>query len=389
MKPNVFFRALTGLIGMAFIANISSCKDDIDTKTNSAPTCSIINPSFGDEIVQGEVVSIDVEAEDDNLKEIQLYIDGMNVSYSDSFPCSFNWNTSGVMEGSHTIKVVALDEEKATAEDEVRVSVVNDDNLANLEWAIVEGGTFQMGCTSEQSDCMSNETPVHTVSLDRFEITKYEITNAQYADFLIDIRCNWDGSYDDEEYGNVKYIDIYNHDCQITSSFIVELGRENYPVVEVTWYGANAFARWAGGRLPTEAEWEFAARGGNQSQGYKYSGSNNLDEVGWHFGNSMEEGHSRFHLARGTLPVGQKKPNEIGIYDMSGNVWEWCSDWHTENYYSYSPEINPQGPVIGNKRVFRGGSWLDSIYQNYSRVTCRGRFNPEHSYFAAGFRIVR
>ncbi|MCF8308249.1 MAG: formylglycine-generating enzyme family protein [Bacteroidales bacterium] len=250
----------------------------------------------------------------------------------------------------------------------------------NIEWVEVEGGTFEMGCTEEQSDCDDDETPVHTVTLSSFDISKYEITNAQYAEFLNDIDCNSDGSYNDDEFGNVEYIDMNDSDCQVEYSggqFAVESGKANHPVMLVSWYGANAFAQWAGGRLPTEAEWEFAARGGNQSQGYEYSGSDNLDEVGWYAGNSGDHTHE----------VGQKQPNELGIYDMSGNVWEWCHDWYDENYYSNSPENNPQGPSAGTHRVLRGGSWI--VSGGYCRVAYRIRNIPVVTSSYNGFRIAQ
>jgi formylglycine-generating enzyme len=154
-------------------------------------------------------------------------------------------------------------------------------------------------------------------------------------------------------------------------------GYENFPVVWVTWYGANQYAKWAGGRLPTEVEWEYAARGGVKSQGYVYSGSNNLDEVAWYNVNSG--GHLN--------PVGQKKANELGLYDMTGNVWEWCQDWYDENYYDISPSVNPKGPESGTDRVLRGASWGD--LPGWWHCTLRNRINPGNNDPYDGFRIVR
>lgn len=241
----------------------------------------------------------------------------------------------------------------------------------------VAGGTFQMG----SNDGGSDEQPIHTVTLSSFEISKYEVTNSQFCEFLNDIGCNSNGNYNDPEYGNVEYIDMDDGVVQIDytgGQFVPENGKEDFPVIEVSWYGANAFALWAGERLPTEAEWEFAARGGNQSDGYTYSGSNNVDDVAWYEGNSG--GH--------THEVGTKAPNELGIYDMSGNVYEWCHDWYDENYYSGSPENNPQGPESGTHRVLRGGSWLNNG-ADYCRVANRYRYNPVFSYDIFGFRLVR
>ncbi|MCF8232779.1 MAG: SUMF1/EgtB/PvdO family nonheme iron enzyme [Bacteroidales bacterium] len=292
-----------------------------------------------------------------------------------------DWSTDKTTEheyddqADYTVKLQVKDAYDATDMTTNQVSVTY--GQPGLEWVDVDGGTFDMGCTEEQNNCEDDEYPVHTVTLSSFKITKYEIINTQYAGFLNDINCNSDGSYNDDEYGNVEYIDMDASDCQIDYSggqFVAESGKANHPVIEVSWYGANAFAEWAGGSLPTEAEWEFAARGGNQSQGYIYSGSDNLDEVGWYFSNSNS-----------THEVGQKQANELGIYDMSGNVWEWCHDWYDENYYSNSPENNPQGPASGDERARRGGSW------GHSGDACRvaNRYWGDGSYYDRGFRIVQ
>jgi formylglycine-generating enzyme required for sulfatase activity len=127
-------------------------------------------------------------------------------------------------------------------------------------------------------------------------------------------------------------------------------------------------------RLPTEAESELAARGGNHSKNFIFSGSNNPDEVAWYSENSDQESHH----------VGQKQPNELGIYDMSGNVWEWCSDWY--GAYGEGDETNPQGPDAGTSRVLRGGSWLFNAV--YCRITDRDEIDPEHRDSCTGFRLA-
>ena len=157
---------------------------------------------------------------------------------------------------------------------------------------------------------------------------------------------------------------------------------DNLPVENVSWDDVQAFIRKLNQltgkryRLPTEAEWEYAARGGNKSRGYKYAGGNNIDEVAWYDGNSGERTH----------PVGKKRPNELGLYDMSGNVWEWCSDWYDEDYYGNSPQNNPQGPASGSSRVFRGGSWLN--YAILCRSASRYYSTPDSRYGLIGFRLV-
>ena len=249
-----------------------------------------------------------------------------------------------------------------------------------IEMVLVEGGTFTMGCTGEQNNCDEDELPTHSVTLNNYFISKYEVTNSQYASFLNLIDCNSDGTYNDEDYGNVRYIEITDTECQIDyidGEFKSESGKENYPVTEVSWYGANAFARSNGGHLPTEAQWEYAARGGNQSQGYIYSGGSNLGDVGWYSVNSDSHSHE----------VGIKQPNELGIHDMSGNVWEWCQDWYDEDYYEISPQNNPQGPNVGTHKVVRGGSW--AYLSHICRVANRNENNLNVTYNNYGFRIVR
>jgi sulfatase modifying factor 1 len=209
----------------------------------------------------------------------------------------------------------------------------------------VEGGTFEMGSSSGELE----EQPVHSVTLSSFNIGKYEVTQAQWKAVM--------GS-------NSSYISGCNN-CAVKNvslndvqDFILKLNAQT---------GKNY-------RLPTEAEWEYAARGGKQSRGYTYSGSNDINAVAWHGGNSEEKTHV----------VGGKQANELGIYDMSGNVWEWCSDWYG-NYNSYS-ETNPAGASSGQYRVLRGGSWYFNAYG--CRATYRSRYYPADGDLIAGFRLV-
>ena len=209
-----------------------------------------------------------------------------------------------------------------------------------------------MGCTSEQgSDCYDDEKPSHTVNLSSFYIGKYEITQAQWQAVM--------GTNPSEFSG-----------C------------DNCPVEKVSWNDVQEFIQKLNQqtgkryRLPTEAEWEYAARGGNKSRAYKYSGSNDISAVAWYGGKSG----NKTHLVR------QKSPNELGIYDMSGNVWEWCSDWYANDYYSSSPSSNPQGPSTGSGRVLRGGSWYSAATD--CRVANRRNDSPEYRSFNLGFRVL-
>ena len=222
-------------------------------------------------------------------------------------------------------------------------------NLIN-NMVYVQGGTFIMGATSEQgSDADSDENPIHQVTLSSFSIGRYEVTQEEWPTVMGSNPSNFKGVK--RPVDNVSW-----NDCQ---EFIRKLN-------------AMTGRRF---RLPTEAEWEYAARGENRSQGYKYSGSNNLNSVAWYADNSGNTTHD----------VGLKSPNELGIYDMSGNVWEWCSDWYGN--YSSSSQTNPTGSYSGSIRVSRGGSWYSDA--RYCRVSTRSNFTPDRRYISLGLRLAQ
>ncbi|MFC2085056.1 SUMF1/EgtB/PvdO family nonheme iron enzyme [Bacteroidota bacterium] len=245
----------------------------------------------------------------------------------------------------------------------------NPSDITN-ELILVRGGSFQIGDTFGDGD--SDEKPPNKVILNDFNISKYEITNYQYAGFLNSTNPS------NEKLKN--WLDIENANCKIekiNSSYRPKNDFEIFPVVEVSWHGADAFCKWLGGRLPTEAEWEYAARGGIESNGYKYSGSDSIEDVAWYENNSGST----------TQIVGTKNPNELEIYDMSGNAWEWCSDWYDENYYSISPTNNPKGPNSGTYRIIRGGSWFS--HSTNCRVAVRNRYFPVSKGLNFGFRVTQ
>ena len=236
----------------------------------------------------------------------------------------------------------------------------------------VEGGTFKMGCTSEQSDCEEDETPVHSVTVNSFSISKYEITNEQYARFLNEKNGDVSEYLEPGKYRRLEYK---------WSKFRAKAGFEKHPITDMTFEGAKAFAEYYGMRLPTEAEWEFAARGGTKGKGYKYAGSNTIKEVAFYHENS---GNS-------FKKVGTKLPNELGIHDMSGNVWEYCSDLYSSKYYRKvkNGATNPVGPNNGDGYVLRGGSSKST--ENDCRISNRKYF-PKVAFFSSfdmGFRVVK
>lgn len=230
----------------------------------------------------------------------------------------------------------------------------------------VESGIFSMGNAAGAID----EMPVHQVKLEHnFYISTKEVTNAEYCKFLNDNKIGKEGMSGDE-----LWIDMASKDVLIDfdgNLFTPKAGAENKPAVCVTWYGAYAYCLSRGGYLPTEAEWEFAAKGGLGLNNFKYAGSDNPTEVGW-FGIPELQN------------VGTKKSNTLGLYDMSGNVAEWCSDWYSDKAYEDSVEKNPEGPKSGETKVIRGGSYN----QTPVTVTARSSMKPGTSSPYVGFRVV-
>ena len=230
--------------------------------------------------------------------------------------------------------------------------------------------------SNEGSD---NEKPIHRVTLSDFAIGKYEVTVGLYLQFCTETNTNWPEWL---EKGNKYHVETGN-DPYYKNKGYQRKGSENLPIVGVSWNDAAAYCQWLSSktnknyRLPTEAEWEYAARGGNQSKGFKYSGSNTIEDVAWYSANSGSKTH----------PVGTKGANELGIYDMSGNVWEWCSDWYDENYYKNSVAQNPKGAQSGSLRVLRGGSWYSNV--NNCRSSFRNRTVPNDRFSYFGFRLAR
>lgn len=230
----------------------------------------------------------------------------------------------------------------------------------NMQMVWVEGGDFLMGCTSEQSDCDTDEQNVRRVTLDGYYICQFEVTISQWE--------------------KVIGTSIYQQRNKAKPDGAFRGTGADYSMYYVSWEEAMEFCRVLSqktGRtytLPTEAQWEYAARGGNKADGTKYAGSNMVDVVAWYKGNSGDTNH----------PVGTKRPNALGLYDMSGNVWEWCRDWYSSDYRSYETN-NPTGPSSGSSRVCRGGGWSSN---GACRVSYRGGNTPSFRNYDLGFRVV-
>ncbi len=228
------------------------------------------------------------------------------------------------------------------------------DTLLGIKWFLVGGGNFRMG---NDNGLSPDESPEHEVGVDGFFISATEVTFDQF-----DRYCDATKKIKPKDNG---------------------WGRGPMPVINVNWNDAYEYCQWASKmagtkiQLPTEAEWEFAARGGTRTQKYSFSGGNQMEAVGWYSENS----------GRKTHPVGGKKPNELGIFDMTGNVWEWCADWYSDEYYGEGPKKNPKGPATGQYHVLRGGSWIST--EQYCRVTTRSFLRSDYISANNGFRVVK
>ena len=328
-----------------------------------------LEPNFGYITIKTDPASADVYIDDKkvgvtpyNVKKIKKGEHTIELRKQGYFPFA-DVVTINVGDKNKDFENVILEKDENTEQQPVQMTSVNESpdinndfefktfsvNGVSFEMVVVEGGTFTMGGTSEQgSDAFDSEIPTHDVTLSDYYIGKYEVTQELWKAVM----------------GNNP------------SLFI----GKNLPVEKVSWNDVQEFIKKINQktgivfRLPTEAEWEYAARGGNKSKGYKYSGSNNIGEVAWYYENSGRKAH----------PVGAKLPNELGIYDMCGNVWEWCQDWF-DSYHS-GKETNPTGPSEGYYRVRRGGGW-DS-YAGNCRVSNRLDSDANNSYSNLGFRLV-
>lgn len=324
------------------------------TSNNPQQSYTLVTPApiYGSIMIDGTPINSDVTLDGKVVGQMPLKLNNILVGSH-----TLKISKSGYGDYSQTITVAegktasvnaTLTKQVAQTPKATPASANGSATIGNFDmpFVFVKGGTFTMGATSEQrSDALDNERPKHSVTLSDYYICKYEVTQALWRAVM--------GS-------NPSYFK-----------------GDNLPVENVSWNDIQEFIRKLNAqtgkkfRLPTEAEWEYAARGGNKSRGYKYSGSNNALHVAW-------------SDDKKTYPVGQKQPNELGIYDMSGNVCEWCSDWYDN--YNRSLQTNPKGPSSGSGRVARGGSW--GGYWGGCRVSRRWGDDPDYRSNSHGFRLV-
>ena len=262
---------------------------------------------------------------------------------------------------------------------------------APSEMLLIRGGTFRMG----SNDGMPYESPVHSVEVDSFYIDEHEVTVADFAKFIDATKYvtdaehfGWSAVFDLEagEWKRVDGADWRHPDGPDSTA------GANEPVCQISWNDANAYAKWAGKRLPTEAEFEYAERGGLDQKEYAWGNALKPDGkylANWWQGNFPDKNTSEDGFP-GRAPVKSFPPNGYGVYDMIGNVWEWCLDWYDEEYYNRSPKLDPHGPDSGDERVIRGGSFLCAAnYCSNYRVAGRSHSTPDSAMNNLGFRCAR
>ena len=298
-------------------------------------------PIYGSLMVDGTPLTADVILDDKHIGTLPLKLGNILVGNH-----TLTISKKGYADHKQTVTII--EGKTANINATLKKGGANA-NIAGFDMVFVKGGTFTMGATAEQgSDAESDEKPTHSVTVSDFYIGKYEVTQAQWRSVM----------------GK-------NPSC---------FSGDNNPVETVSWNDIQKFIKKLNTktgkrfRLPTEAEWEYAARGGNQSKGYKYSGSNSISEVAWYKDNSNSKTH----------PVGQKRPNELGIYDMTGNVCEYCQDWYGS--YSSSSQTNPTGPSSGNGHVLRDCNSGSSAEVCHVSIRIFGGTDIRHHY--CGFRLV-
>lgn len=303
-------------------------------------------------------------------------------------------------------KKQAKTEVENPATQDADIHTTHDDNTTNM--VKLSGGSFLMG-GNDKSFPSDGEGPVRKVTLNPFWIDTYTVTNAQFAQFIA--ATNYVTEAEKFGWSYVFYMflpedhpptrgvqsapwwrQVFGASWQHPEGPNSNVdNRQNHPVIHVSWNDAVAYANWVGKRLPTEAEWEYAARGGLRQKRYPWG--DQLHPKNKHRCNIWQGKFPQQNTKRdgflGTAPVDSFHPNKYGLYNSSGNVWEWCSDWFSPTYHRLSPRDNPKGPPMGDAKVMKGGSYLcHKSYCNRYRVAARTHNTPDSSTGHMGFRLV-
>lgn len=388
-----------------------SCGDDKPTgPNNTAPDASFtVTPESGTTETDFNFDASGSSDAQDDVSVLEVRWDWENdgvwdTSFSTTKTDTLRYGTTG----TKTIRMEVKDTGGLTGSTTRSVSV---EGPLPGQMVLIPAGTFTMGSDPGEGS-YNDEEPEHYPYISGFYIDLYEVTNARYADALNWAIANGEAYWNDSDVVRSSlvqtlYLEVSDPGCQVYRSgsvFAVESGYENHPVVAVSWYGAAAYCNWRseregrtpcyntsswecyfnadGYRLPTEAEWEKAARGSDDERTYPWGDEEpDCGRVNAYVGG---------YCVGGTVPVGSYPSGRspYGIYDMVGNVWEWCNDWYSGTYYSVSPTTDPRGPSSGSARVLRGGSW--SNYGDALRCSDRSGSYPSYAYGSkGGFRCVR
>jgi sulfatase modifying factor 1 len=389
-------RVQVACLVLSVVALAAGCGDDTSSPpvANQPPVAAISSPASGSVFAEGDTVRFEGSGNDPE----DGVLAGSSLVWSSNLDGAIGTGTSvsadDLSPGAHLISLAATDSQGAADTATVAIEITAGPVIVELAWVALPGGEYTMGSPEAEPGRDADEGPEHLVTLPAFEITTTEVTATHYARWLNDelagghvevgaaiVTSTVAGRFPGE-----PYLELGPSGIEFGGgSFAVTTGKENLPVIRVTWYGAEAFCESFGWRLPTEAEWEYACQAGTASALYNGAFSGNecdfdatLDEIAWYCGNAGGSVHE----------VRQKTPNAFGLFDRSGGAGEWCSDWYGTGYYLESPRDDPPGPDTGFLKVVRGGAW--ETHARFCRSASRHRVAPDYLQSTTyGFRPAR
>lgn len=376
---------------------MSGCESFIDPRfLTNIETKPISNITIESALSGGTIrTSVNTGGSIKNRAEVVIKGRGVCWSTSPNPTINDNFTTDGVGAGNFISNITGLE---ANLRYYVRAYAINDNGVLygdevafstyvpEISTVSIPAGTFVMGSPTSETSRNNDETQ-HTVTLSAFKLSKYEITNQQFALFLNTNNIKGNGKFSGGRFPEQVLIVAETRiglTFNPTTGWVPVSGMENHPVVNVTWYGADEFARYAGGRLPTEAEWEYACRAGTTTPfftGYCLTDTEASYDWKFPYGSCSNLNTTS---PTGTSQVGSFPANAWGLHDMHGNVWEWCGDWY--DLYTTTAQTNPTGPALGSMKVTRGGSWY--INSLYSRSAMRRSHFPDTFHITRGFRVA-